>query len=94
MYDVTTFVANHPGGDRILLAAGGPLEPFWALYAAHKTDHVFAVRLAGRAHTPLMFLKFSIERIMLISTTRTMSVFTHTQFRQCWCHNMHSSMLQ
>ncbi len=38
MYDVTEFVAKHPGGDKILLAAGGPLEPFWNLYAVHKSS--------------------------------------------------------
>ncbi|KAL4655598.1 sulfite oxidase, mitochondrial [Arapaima gigas] len=40
VYDITDFVALHPGGDKILLAAGGPLEPFWALYAVHNQEHV------------------------------------------------------
>jgi len=36
VYDVTTFVNNHPGGkERILLAAGGPIEPHWHLYRQH-----------------------------------------------------------
>uniref|UniRef100_A0A8C4KDL7 Cytochrome b5 heme-binding domain-containing protein n=1 Tax=Dromaius novaehollandiae TaxID=8790 RepID=A0A8C4KDL7_DRONO len=31
VFDVTDFVELHPGGaDKILLAAGGALEPFWA----------------------------------------------------------------
>jgi cytochrome b involved in lipid metabolism len=30
VYDVTDFVANHPGGqEKILLAAGGAIEPYW-----------------------------------------------------------------
>ena len=30
VYDVTNFVANHPGGsDKIMLAAGGAIEPHW-----------------------------------------------------------------
>lgn len=30
VYDVTDFIANHPGGsEKILLAAGGPVEPHW-----------------------------------------------------------------
>jgi hypothetical protein len=30
VYDVTDFIANHPGGSqKILLAAGGPIEPHW-----------------------------------------------------------------
>ncbi|KAI4827804.1 hypothetical protein KUCAC02_031173 [Chaenocephalus aceratus] len=40
VYDITKFVAMHPGGDKILLAAGGALEPFWALYAVHNQEHV------------------------------------------------------
>ncbi|KAM4751716.1 sulfite oxidase, mitochondrial isoform 1-T3 [Cyanocitta cristata] len=41
VFDVTDFVELHPGGpDKLLLAAGGPLEPFWALYAVHSQPHV------------------------------------------------------
>ncbi|XP_028301843.1 sulfite oxidase, mitochondrial [Gouania willdenowi] len=43
VYDITEFVAMHPGGDKILLAAGGALEPFWALYAVHNQDHVLEI---------------------------------------------------
>ncbi|XP_056130982.1 sulfite oxidase, mitochondrial [Lampris incognitus] len=43
VYDITQFVAMHPGGDKILLAAGGALEPFWALYAVHSQDHVLDI---------------------------------------------------
>jgi len=36
VYDITTFIANHPGGvEKIRLAAGGSLEPYWALYRQH-----------------------------------------------------------
>lgn len=34
---------NHPGGDKILLAAGGSVEPYWALYAQHKTPEVMEI---------------------------------------------------
>lgn len=41
VYDITEFIANHPGGaSRIRMAAGGALEPFWQLYALHKKDEV------------------------------------------------------
>lgn len=40
VYDITDFVDKHPGGDKILLAGGGALEPFWALYAVHKAPEV------------------------------------------------------
>ncbi len=41
VYDITDFIANHPGGaSRISMAAGGALEPFWKLYALHMKDEV------------------------------------------------------
>lgn len=43
VYDVTSFVSKHPGGNKILMAAGGALEPYWAMYAQHKQP---AVRFA------------------------------------------------
>lgn len=44
VYDITEFVASHPGGpSKILLAAGGSLEPFWALYAVHSNQHVLDI---------------------------------------------------
>lgn len=29
VYDVTSFIPNHPGGSKIMLAAGASVEPFW-----------------------------------------------------------------
>ncbi|XP_075708238.1 sulfite oxidase, mitochondrial [Rhinoderma darwinii] len=43
VFDITDFVDMHPGGKRILLAAGGALEPFWALYGVHKSEHVMEI---------------------------------------------------
>ncbi|XP_022538148.2 sulfite oxidase, mitochondrial [Astyanax mexicanus] len=43
VYDITKFVSMHPGGDKILLAAGRALEPFWALYAVHGQEHVLEI---------------------------------------------------
>ncbi|KAG9328993.1 hypothetical protein JZ751_008513, partial [Albula glossodonta] len=43
VYDITEFVAMHPGGSKILLAAGGALEPFWAMYAVHSQEHVLEI---------------------------------------------------
>lgn len=44
VYDVSSFVASHPGGEaRLLLAAGGALDPFWAAYAQHQTAEVRAL---------------------------------------------------
>ena len=36
VYDITNFIANHPGGqDKIMLAAGSDIAPFWNLYRQH-----------------------------------------------------------
>ena len=44
VYDITEFIASHPGGpSKIVLAAGGSLEPFWALYAVHNNQHVLDI---------------------------------------------------
>ncbi|XP_056418311.1 sulfite oxidase, mitochondrial isoform X2 [Hyla sarda] len=43
VFDITDFVDLHPGGNKILLAAGGALEPFWALYGVHKSEHVMEI---------------------------------------------------
>ncbi|KAK0405199.1 hypothetical protein QR680_017849 [Steinernema hermaphroditum] len=43
VYDITEFLESHPGGDKILMAAGGSVEPFWALYAQHKTEEVMEI---------------------------------------------------
>lgn len=49
VYDVTDFVRHHPGGDHILAAGGGPLEPFWAQWQVHLTskvmDHLQPLRI-------------------------------------------------
>ncbi len=35
VYDITDFVAQHPGGaSKIMLAAGGAVDPFWNMCAA------------------------------------------------------------
>lgn len=41
VYDITQFVESHPGGNKILLAAGSTIEPFWALYGVHKSNQVY-----------------------------------------------------
>ena len=37
---MTDFISQHPGGEKLLIGAGGPIEPFWALYAVHKKPYV------------------------------------------------------
>ncbi|XP_039250360.2 sulfite oxidase-like [Styela clava] len=40
VYDITDFVKIHPGGSKIMLGAGGAIDPFWNLYAVHQTPEV------------------------------------------------------
>lgn len=43
VYDVTDYVSQHPGGSKILLAAGGDIGPYWEMYGAHKQQEIFAI---------------------------------------------------
>ncbi|XP_026739148.1 probable sulfite oxidase, mitochondrial isoform X2 [Trichoplusia ni] len=41
VYDVTSFLPSHPGGDQILNAGGLSIEPFWNVYGMHKTYEIY-----------------------------------------------------
>lgn len=44
VYDITQFIESHPGGKKkILLAAGGQLEPFWEMFAQHQNPEVYEI---------------------------------------------------
>ena len=40
VYDLSGFLKAHPGGDRILMANGHDLEPFWNVYRLHFRPHI------------------------------------------------------
>jgi sulfite oxidase len=41
VYDVSEFLQSHPGGqEKLMMAAGGAVEPFWTLYRQHLTPFV------------------------------------------------------
>lgn len=41
VYDITDFIKRHPGGEaKIMMAAGGSLEPFWSMYSFHVDNSV------------------------------------------------------
>lgn len=42
VYDITEFVDRHPGGSsKILMAAGGSIEPFWMIFSNHKHAEIY-----------------------------------------------------
>ena len=41
VYDVTRFVEKHPGGKKLLLAAGSSVDPFWSFYRIHQRTDIF-----------------------------------------------------
>ena len=44
VYDITKFVDNHPGGkDKIMLAEGSSLEPYWNYYKQHQKPEVLDI---------------------------------------------------
>ena len=44
VYDITQFIESHPGGsEKIILAAGSSIEPFWSIYAIHHKNEVYEI---------------------------------------------------
>ena len=43
VYDITEWVPGHPGGDVILRAAGGAIDPYWDIFTIHKAPHVYEI---------------------------------------------------
>lgn len=44
VYDITEFVDKHPGGpSKIVMAAGGSIEPFWTIFANHNTPEIHSL---------------------------------------------------
>lgn len=43
VYDVTDFVKYHPGGNKIMLAAGASVDPYWRVYKQHLTENVLEI---------------------------------------------------
>ena len=41
VYDLTDFAKSHPGGAaKLLMAKGGPIEPWWEQYPFHKEENI------------------------------------------------------
>ncbi|KAL7307952.1 hypothetical protein TKK_0000044 [Trichogramma kaykai] len=44
VYNITDFVRKHPGGQsKIMMAAGGSIDPFWMIFANHQTDEILVL---------------------------------------------------
>lgn len=44
VYDITDFIDKHPGGSsKILMAAGGSIDPFWSIFANHNTPEIYSL---------------------------------------------------
>ncbi|KAI9838413.1 MAG: hypothetical protein M1837_002496 [Sclerophora amabilis] len=43
VYDITEWVAGHPGGDVILRAGGGSVDPFWRIFSIHHKQDVYDI---------------------------------------------------
>lgn len=53
VYNITDWVPVHPGGEVILRAAGGSIEPYWDIFSIHKSEHVRDILeqyVVGRLH--------------------------------------------
>ncbi|KAH8687806.1 Oxidoreductase, molybdopterin-binding domain-containing protein [Tricladium varicosporioides] len=43
VYDITDWVAAHPGGEIILRASGGSVEPYWKIFTIHQSQAVYEI---------------------------------------------------
>ena len=41
VYDIIDYVAQHPGGNKIMLGAGTDIGPYWDMYAQHKQPEMY-----------------------------------------------------
>ncbi|KAI1400268.1 Oxidoreductase, molybdopterin-binding domain-containing protein [Hypoxylon fuscum] len=53
VYDITDWIPAHPGGEVILRAAGGSIEPYWDIFSIHKSAYVREILdqyVVGKVH--------------------------------------------
>ena len=43
VYDITDWVEGHPGGEVILRAAGGSIDPYWKIFTIHQKQEVYDI---------------------------------------------------
>jgi len=43
VYDITDFIEQHPGGEVILRACGGSIDPYWKIFSIHQKQEVYDI---------------------------------------------------
>lgn len=43
VYDITDWIPNHPGGEVILRAVGGVIDPYWEIFTIHNKKDVYDI---------------------------------------------------
>ncbi|KAK5168783.1 uncharacterized protein LTR77_006092 [Saxophila tyrrhenica] len=43
VYDITDFIEQHPGGEVILRACGGSVDPYWKIFSIHNKQQVYDI---------------------------------------------------
>lgn len=43
VYDITEWIGAHPGGEVILRAVGGAIDPYWDIFSIHKNQDVYDI---------------------------------------------------
>ncbi|KZF19229.1 hypothetical protein L228DRAFT_205096, partial [Xylona heveae TC161] len=43
VYDITEWIPSHPGGEVILRAAGGLIDPYWKIFTIHQKQDVYDI---------------------------------------------------
>ncbi|KFY19993.1 hypothetical protein V491_04067, partial [Pseudogymnoascus sp. VKM F-3775] len=43
VYDITDWIPAHPGGEVILRACGGSIDPYWDIFSIHKRKDVYEI---------------------------------------------------
>lgn len=43
VYDITKFIPQHPGSDKIMMGAGSAIDAFWETYQQHKTTQILTL---------------------------------------------------
>ena len=63
VYDVTDFIAKHPGAQNIMLAAGGDVQPFWDIYSVHKGNEQACEQELMLTYLQVCKLKFRLREL-------------------------------